>query len=215
MPPRLTELRIRLLVLMVQLTRAQDGPPSAAELAHAADVGANTISFHLKALRELGYLEWPAGQGRERLKLTEKGRRVAGDGIPIYGQIAAGQPILAEQDPDRVVSSLDALLGVRPGDYLLEVRGQSMTGVGIMDGDFVLVRPGGEVLDGDIAVVALPELETATLKRLYRLHDVVILRSENPEMPQMAYPAESVQIQGKLVGSVGLIVPRLSFGRER
>ena len=211
MPPRLTALRIRLLVLIAQLTRQLGGPPSAAELAHAAGVGEATISFHLKALQALGYTQ--PRSGRERLKLTDEGREAAGDGIPIYGQIAAGQPILAEQAPDRVVPSLDVLLGVRPGDYLLEVRGQSMTGVGIMDGDFVLVRPGGEVLDGEVAVVLLDNV--STLKRLYRLHDLVILRSENPEMPQLSFPAERVTIQGKLVGRIGGTVPRLSFGSTR
>ncbi len=212
MPPRLTELRIRLLIMIVHLSRSQGGPPSAAELAQAAGVREATISLHLKALRELGFIEQPVGGRRERLKLTEAGKRVAGDGIPIYGRIAAGPPILAEQEPDRTVASLDVLLGVRPGDYLLEVRGESMTGVGIMDGDYVLIRPHAEVLDGDIAVVLLPNEQSATLKRLYHMLDEIILVAENPEVPQMAFPAYEVQVQGKLVGVVGLPRPRQSFG---
>jgi repressor LexA len=211
MPPRLTELRIGLLTRLSQLARAQGGPPSAAELAQAAQLTPATISFHLKALRELGYVERPSGSGHERLRLTEAGRRVAGDGIPVYGSVAAGPPILAEQDPDRTVASLDALLGVRPGDFLLEVRGLSMTGVGIMDGDYVLVRPQAEVHDGEIAVVLLPGQDAATLKRLYHLHDEIILVAENPDVPQMAFPASEVQVQGKLVGVVGLPRARQSY----
>jgi repressor LexA len=210
MPPRLTELRIGLLMRLAQLSRTQGGPPSAAELAQAVNLTPATISFHVKALRSLGYLEALSGSGHERLKLTDSGRRVAGDGIPVYGQVAAGPPMLAEQDPERVVPSLDALMGVRPGDFLLEVRGVSMIGAGIMDGDYVLVRPQTDVLDGEIAVVLLPNDEAATLKRLYRMHDEIILVSENPDVPQMAFPATDVQVQGKFVGVLGLTRPRQS-----
>ena len=210
MPPRLTELRIGLLTRFVQLTRSQGGPLSTVELAQAVNLSSATISFHLKALRSLGYVEQPTGAGNERLKLTERGRRLAGDGIPVYGQIAAGPPVLAEQDPDRTVVSLDALMGVRPGDFLLEVRGVSMIGVGIMDGDYVLIRPQAEVLDGEIAVVLLPNDDAATLKRVYHMHDEVILVSENPEVPQMSFMAADVQVQGKFVGVLGLRRPRQS-----
>lgn len=211
MPPRLTALRHTLLRTLARLTREQGGPPSAAELAAACGLTPATISFHLKALRGLGLVEKQGTYGR--LHLTEKARLLVGEGIPIYGQIAAGPPVLADQAPDQRTPSLDALLGVRDGDFLLEVRGDSMTGIGVMDGDYVLVRPVVEVLDGEVAVVLIPGENAATLKRLYRFGDEVVLMSENPEHPRMAFPAGDVQVQGRMVARLGMGVPRATQGR--
>ncbi|NTX99013.1 transcriptional repressor LexA [Deinococcus sp. JMULE3] len=205
MPPRLTPLRLNLLRLAAQLTRA-GGPPSAAELARAAGLSEATISFHLRALGELGLIERHGARGR--LHLSEQARAAIQDGIPIYGQVAAGAPILAEQTPDHVTPSLDQLLGVREGDFLLQVRGDSMTGIGVLDGDYVLVRPAPQVLDGEVAVVLIPGENAATLKRLYVFGDEVVLVSENPDHPRRTYPAADVQVQGRMVARLGLAGPR-------
>lgn len=205
MPPRLTPLRLNLLRLAAQLTRA-GGPPSAAELARAAGLTEATMSFHLRALAELGMVERRGARGR--LHLSDQARAAIQDGIPIYGQVAAGAPILAEQAPDHVTPSLDQLLGVREGDFLLQVRGDSMTGIGVMDGDYVLVRPAPQVLDGEVAVVLIPGENAATLKRLYVFGDEVVLVSENPDHPRRTYPAADVQVQGRMVARLGLAGPR-------
>ena len=206
MPPRLTQLRLTLLRLTARLTRETGGPPSAAELARATSLTEATISFHLTALVDLGMIERTGARGR--LILTEQARAAIQDGIPIYGQIAAGAPILADQTPDHVTPSLDHLLGVKEGDFLLQVRGDSMIGIGVMDGDYVLVRPTPEVLDGEVAVVLIPGENAATLKRVYVFGDEVILISENPDHPRRTYPAADVQIQGRMVARLGLAGPR-------
>ncbi|UBV45271.1 transcriptional repressor LexA (plasmid) [Deinococcus taeanensis] len=206
MPPRLTPLRQNLLRLIVRLTREAGGPPSAAELARAAGLTEGTISFHLKALTTLGLIERTGARGR--LHLTDQARLAIQSGIPIYGQVAAGAPILAEQTPDHVTPSLDDLLGVKEGDFLLQVRGESMTGIGVMDGDYVLVRPAPEVLDGEVAVVLIPGENAATLKRLYHFAEDVILISENPAMPRMTFPASEVQVQGRMIARLGMAGPR-------
>lgn len=206
MPPRLTPLRLTLLRLIARLTRDQGGPPSAAELARAAQLTEATISFHLKALTELGLTDRTGPRGR--LHLTDQARAAIQDGIPIYGQVAAGAPILAEQAPDHVTPSLDDLLGVKDGDFLLQVRGDSMTGIGVMDGDYVLVRPTPEILDGEVAVVLIPGDNAATLKRVYRFGEDVVLISENADHPRRTYPAADVQIQGRMVARLGLAGPR-------
>ena len=209
MPPRLTALRLRILNLIAWLTRLGQ-PPSAAELARRLGISQPTLAEHVQVLRVLGYLEKTGREGR--LRLTDQARAVVQDGIPIYGQIAAGPPLLAEQDPDQRTPSVDALMGVQDGDFFLKVSGDSMTGIGVMDGDFVLVRPVQEVHDGEVAVVVLPDENLVTLKRLYHLGSDIILMSENPEVPRMVYPAADVQVQGKMIGKVGLGVPRQSFG---
>ena len=206
MPPRLTELRLRLLQIIQRLTREHGGPPSAAELARQLKVSEATVSAHLRVLRDLGYIERTGARGR--LILCDRALFLIGSGIPIYGQIAAGPPTLAEQDPDARTPNLDTLLGVRDGDFLLLVRGDSMTGIGVMPGDHVLVRPAQEVHDGEVAVVLVPGEGTATLKRLYRSEDQVTLMSENPEHARMTFQASEVQVQGRMIARVGLTGPR-------
>ncbi len=203
MPPELTPTRTRLLSLILSL--GQDATTT--RVAEKARVSKTAISNHVTALRTLGYLEESAGRYAP-LTLTDRARQILQIGIPIYGQIAAGRPILAEQTPDQTTPSLDALLGVRDGDFLLEVRGDSMTGIGVMHGDWVLVRPASTVQDGEVAVVLIPGENTATLKRVLHFHDVIILISENPDHPRMSFPAEQVVIQGKMIGRVGMVPTR-------
>ena len=213
MPPRLTPLRQHLLRVIARLTREGGGPPSAAELARELRVTDWAVSVHLKALSGLGLIERSGPRGR--LLLSEQALELIGGGLPIYGQIAAGPPILAQQSPDSVTPSLDALLGVREGDFLLVVRGDSMTGIGVMDGDYVLVRPVQEVHDGEVAVVLVPGENAATLKRLYHFGEQITLLSENPQHARMTFHASEVQVQGRMVARMGLPGPRSSQGRER
>lgn len=206
MPPRLTELRLHLLRIVQRLTREQSGPPSAAELARHLRLSEGTVSEHLRVLRDLGYLERSGARGR--LVLCGKALALIGAGIPIYGQIAAGPPTLAEQHPDGFTPDFETLLGFKEGDFLLLVRGDSMTGIGVMPGDHVLVRPAQEVRDGEVAVVLIPGENAATLKRLYRFGEQVTLMSENPAHVRMVFPASEVQVQGRMIARVGLTLPR-------
>ena len=212
MPPRLTPLRQHLLRVIARLTREHGGPPSAAELARELRLSEATLSAHLKILNSLGLIQRAGARGR--LHLTEWALELIGSGLPIYGQIAAGPPTLADQSPDGVTPSLDALLGVREGDYLLAVRGDSMTGIGVMDGDYVLVRPAQEVHDGEVAIVLIPGENTATLKRLYRFGDLVTLMGENPNHARMTFHSSEVQVQGRMIARVGLTGARLSSPRN-
>ena len=165
MPPDLTPTRTRILSAALQLGSGA----TLRTIAQKLGLTHEAVRQQAKILRDLGYLE-PAATRFAPLTLTERARTSLGVGIPIYGQIAAGRPILAEQAPDHTTPSLDALLGVREGDFLLEVRGDSMTGIGVMNGDWVLVRPATTVTDGEVAVVLVPGENTATLKQIGRAH---------------------------------------------
>ena len=208
MPPDLTPTRPRILSAALQLGSGA----TLRTIAQKLGLTHEAVRQQAKILRDLGYLE-PAATRFAPLTLTERARTSLGVGIPIYGQIAAGRPILAEQAPDHTTPSLDALLGVREGDFLLEVRGDSMTGIGVMNGDWVLVRPATTVTDGEVAVVLVPGENTATLKRLYHFGDDVVLMSENPDMPRMTFPAADVQVQGRMVARFGHAAPRVSARR--
>ncbi|MCU7862393.1 MAG: transcriptional repressor LexA, partial [Candidatus Thiodiazotropha sp. (ex Lucinoma borealis)] len=116
--------------------------------------------------------------------------------LPLLGAIAAGQPIEAITGQDRL-DLTDYLLG--PNRYALQVKGDSMTGIGILDGDLVIIER-CDTADDNAIVVALIDDEEATLKRLRRLKSGRIkLIAENPDIPPMIYAAKRVRIQGVLV----------------
>lgn len=198
MPPELTPTRQHLLTAVLKL-----GPQATLDrLAHELGHTKQAISYQAKILVTLGYLE----ERHTRygpLVPTPRTRLVLGQGIPIYGEIAAGVPTLAEQNPDDYTPTIEELLGMKEGDFLLKVRGDSMIGIGVMPGDHVVIRPTQLVHDGEVAVVLVPGENTATLKRFYHFGDEVILRSENPHLAQMSYPAEQVRVQGRMIGRVG------------
>lgn len=116
--------------------------------------------------------------------------------IPLLGTIAAGEPTLADQHVEEVLSLPTQLVG--KGElFMLEVNGESMTGAGILPGDIVVVRSQPTVENGEIAAVLVDEIE-ATVKRVrYRSDGRVELRSENPDFPPF-FP-DQPRILGKVV----------------
>ncbi|ANC72855.1 transcriptional repressor LexA [Deinococcus radiodurans] len=205
MPPELTPTRRSIL----QATLRLGAGATAGQVAQEVGITKQAISQQVNILRKLGYLQ-PAETRYGPLQVTDRARAALGEGLPIYGQIAAGIPALAEQSPEDFTPSIEALLGLKAGDFLLRVRGESMTGIGVMDGDYVVVRPAPEVHDGEVAVVLVPGDNAATLKRLYHFGQDILLTSENPAMPRLSFPAEQVQVQGRMVGRVGVGAPRVS-----
>jgi repressor LexA len=116
--------------------------------------------------------------------------------VPKVGRIAAGTPILAEEDIDEIYPLPVELVGNDPV-FMLEVKGDSMIDVGIFDGDYVVVRRQSHASDGTI-IAALIDGEEATVKRLRRLDGRVVLRAENPAYPPMVF-SEGVEILGVVV----------------
>lgn len=118
------------------------------------------------------------------------------DEIPLYGRIAAGTPIEAIRDEGTHIPVPPGMTG--PGEhYALEVSGDSMTGIGINDGDTVIIRRGETANDGAI-IVALVDGEEVTLKRLKRENGKVVLIPENPAYDPRILNPDQVRIQGTL-----------------
>ncbi|MEW5922296.1 MAG: transcriptional repressor LexA [Bacillota bacterium] len=118
--------------------------------------------------------------------------------VPVIGTISAGRPIFAEQNildykPMQKAKLKDAT------HFFLLVRGDSMNGDGILDGDMVLIRQQPQVENGEIAVVMCGDDE-ATLKRIYKYADHVLLQPSNPKYPPQPCPPASVRIIGKYTG---------------
>ncbi|MGD1856425.1 MAG: transcriptional repressor LexA [Leptolyngbyaceae cyanobacterium] len=150
------------------------------------------IQSRLDHLRKKGYIDWNEGKARTI-------RILQGGGVPIKGTIAAGS--MVEAFVDVAEEHLDlASLPIKSRDYALRVRGDSMVDALIDSGDFVIMRPvedPASVRDGTI-VAARVESAT-TLKYLHRQGDDIILKPANSNYEPMVYPAQDVDIQGRLV----------------
>ena len=143
--------------------------PSVREIGEAVGLRSTaSVSYHLQALQEKGVFQQPPVKGRKRALVS--GSRQGQ--IPVIGMVTAGLPILAIENQEGTIPWED------PSCFALRVRGDSMVGAGILDGDIVLVRRQNTALSGQI-VVALLEDE-ATVKRLRLARDGVWLLPENP-----------------------------------
>lgn len=201
MPPDLTRTRTNILTTALQLGQNA----TIREVARKLDLSHEAVRQQTRILRDLGYLEEADGR-YSPLVLTRKAKQELGIGIPIYGEVAAGQPTLTES-PVEYTPDFETLLGMQEGDFLLKIRGDSMTGIGVMPGDFVLIRPAHIVGDGEVAVVTFPGENTGTLKKVTVVVDTVYLDSANPDYPRMNFPVRDVQIQGRLIAKLGLHLP--------
>ncbi len=184
-------------------------PALAADLARALGISRQGVRAQLLALERKGLVALDARPRHGTLvRLTGAGRRATGRALPLVGEVAAGPPVFAEGAVEAYAERLSDLLPVEPGDFLLRVRGDSMIGLGIRPGDYVVVRPfQGEPPNGAVVLVLLPGEETATLKRFFRRGGEVALRSENPAYPELRYPAGAVRVQGEVVAHLG-VLPR-------
>ena len=117
------------------------------------------------------------------------------DGLPLIGHVAAGSPILAEENIEEYVS-VPGLAGGDDGEFILRVRGESMIDAGILPGDYVVVRPQDTAADGEIVVALMGE--EATVKRFFREADHIRLQPENATMEPIR--SRDVTVLGRVVG---------------
>jgi repressor LexA len=167
-----------------------------------------SVFDHLKALERKGYLRRTASKSRSLQILDSSGAsQVVSPGrapgslrdLPILGRVAAGEPLLAEENVEGTFTiSRDWVNGDEA--FLLKVQGDSMIGAHILPGDYAVVRRQATAENGDI-VVALVNDE-ATIKRVLLKKDAIVLQPENPAMPpiQVRRGEKSFQIVGKVVG---------------
>ncbi|MEV0077536.1 transcriptional repressor LexA [Nocardia neocaledoniensis] len=175
--------RQHILAVIRDSVLAHGYPPSAREIADAVGLrSTSTVSKHLKALEEDGFLRRGAAMTRPidvRLFLRDApgGRSEASVTVPVVGDIAAGTPILAEQNPDDLLTLPRELVG-RGEVFGLRVRGDSMIDAAICDGDLVIVRSQREANTGDIVAAMIGE--EATVKVFRRRNGHVLLEPRNP-----------------------------------
>ncbi len=186
-----------------EMVAARGYPPSVREIGEAIGLSSpSTVHSHLSSLVKAGYLRRDPTKPRaievlaERSPLPAKSRSGSTRQVPLVGRIAAGSPILADEDIQDVYELPTALVGRGPV-FMLRVKGDSMIDAGILDDDLVVVEKGGTAHDGDI-IAALVNGEEATVKRLRRQAGVVVLEPANPALSPVRYES-GVEIIGRVV----------------
>jgi repressor LexA len=181
-------------------------PPTRAEIASAFGFrSANAAEEHLRALARKGAIEMTPGRSRGIRVMGARTRQPDGALLPLIGRVAAGSPILAVENIESELA-VDAALFQPHADYLLRVRGDSMVGVGILDGDLLAVHRSPSAESGQIVVARIGD--EVTVKRLQRDGDRVRLCAENPAYaPIEIDPArEDFVLEGLAVGVVRALV---------
>jgi repressor LexA len=173
-------------------------PPTVREIGKAVGLhSSSTVHAHLANLEKIGLLRRDPSKPRAIEVLFDRAKRtiLPEKGLPLVGLVAAGEPILAEENVEEYIEIPD-VIGGEDGDYILRVRGESMKKAGIFEGDYVVVRPAEEASDGEIVVALIGE--EATVKRFFRENDHVRLQPENDEMEPIR--TTEARILGRVVG---------------
>lgn len=167
-------------------------PPSVREIGLAVDLkSTSTVHGHLNRLEKKGLLHREAMKPRTIVKKEEKPAMVK---VPLLGKVAAGTPILAEENAEGFMTLPEEMAG--SGDhFILEIRGDSMIMAGIMNGDYVVVKRQQTAQNGEIIIAMIDD--EATCKRYFKEPDRIRLQPENPRM--RPFYARSVTIVGKVM----------------
>jgi repressor LexA len=189
----LTEVQQELYDWLIEYIRQNQHSPSIRQMMRAMGLKSPApIQSRLEHLKSKGYIDWTEGRARTIRILKPQG-------VPVLGAIAAGCVVESFTDDVEHLDFSNAF--IRPGDFALRVRGDSMIDALIDSGDVVIMRPVKEpkaLKDGTI-VAARVEAEGTTLKYYNRQNSKVTLKPANPRYPVMEYHASDVEIQGELV----------------
>ena len=177
-------------------TRERGYPPSVREIGAAVGLASpSTVHMHLKVLQERGYIKRDSKKPRTiEVVSQQKASDVTADvplaspqqdasanvmQLPLIGRVAAGTPILAEQNVEETLTLPTSIVG-DSSSFILRVRGESMINAGIFDGDYIVVKEQHDAHDGEVVVALIDD--SATVKTFYREKDRVRLQPENDTM---------------------------------
>ncbi len=171
-------------------------PPTVREIGKALGLHSpSTVHAHLAKLEQSGLLRRDPTKPRAIELLVDRVKRAVRPGVPLVGNVAAGEPILAEENIEEYVQ-VPSAIGGEQGDYILQVKGDSMRDAGILEGDYVVVSEADDADNGEI-VVALIEDE-ATVKRFYREKDRVRLQPANKAYKPIR--TREAKVLGRVIG---------------
>ncbi|MCX6526933.1 MAG: transcriptional repressor LexA [Actinobacteria bacterium] len=199
----LTPRQREILNVIEQNMQERGYPPSVREIGEAVGLNSpSTVHNHLATLQRLGYLYRDPTKPRALEVRFDTNSGIAMERrpsrhVPLIGDVAAGTDVLAQQNVEDLIPLPTDFTG--DGDlFMLRVRGESMIGVGIMDGDFVVARQQATANNGDIIVAGIPGDE-ATVKTYKQSGNKVTLIPSNPTFENMVYTSDEVIVYGKVV----------------
>ncbi|HNW92082.1 MAG TPA: transcriptional repressor LexA [bacterium] len=182
----------KVLRALIAWWRREPLPPTLRELARRAGLASTwTVRYHLQKLAEQGKVELRRGSARGIFL------RPGQLGVPLLSRVSAGLPATATEDADEYLNPAE-MLPLDEGTFALRVKGDSMTGAGINDGDYVFIRRQATANPGEIVAALIGD--EALLKRYYRKKDGVHLVAEHPAFAPLVTP--EVRILGVLTGVV-------------
>jgi repressor LexA len=171
-------------------------PPTVRDIGKAIGLtSSSTVHAHLANLEKLGLLRRDPSKPRAIELLVDKAKAAMTGAVPVVGQVAAGQPVLAEENIEDYVQ-VPEQAGGDDGEFVLRIHGESMKDAGILDGDHVVVRRQDTATDGDIVVALVGD--DATVKRFFKESDHIRLQPENSALEPIRTPDATVL--GKVVG---------------
>jgi repressor LexA len=197
MLPELTSRQKAIYDFLLKTIREKGFAPSMHEIGKQFKItSTNGVSDHLKALEKKGYIRRVGKRAIEIVNALGQAAISPTRQVPVLGRIAAGKPLLNEENFEGTITIPDDIgSGKR---FALQVKGDSMIGAGILDGDRVIVKQQGTAENGEI-VCALIDGE-ATLKRFFEKDGVVTLKAENEKYPPITVSEGEFRIVGRVVG---------------
>lgn len=195
----LTSRQEEVLEFIRESVRVDGYPPTVREICRALDLSSpSTVHAHLDNLERLGRIRRDPSKPRA---LEVVGDERPPRPLPLVGRVAAGAPILAEDNVEEFID-VPGFLRREDGDFVLRVRGDSMVGAGILDRDLIVVHPQREVRDGEIVVARVSGIgeDEATAKRFRRDGAVIRLEAENDNYEPIVVNADQVEVVGRVVG---------------
>jgi len=193
----LTDRQEKVLEFVTEYTKSHGYPPTVREIGEHFRILWAAARGHLQALQKKGFIRLIRSRSRG---IEIPGLRPA-DGIPvpIAGTIRAGEPILAREDAGSNIM-IDRGLFPYPDAFSLRITGDSMQDAGILEGDYVVIKPQNTIDSGEIGVVLIED--EATVKRIFRKHGKIILKPENETMEPTVHRPDDVAVIGKVVGVI-------------
>lgn len=198
----ITQIQRDVLNYIAQFIDENSYPPTVREISEYFGKSIRAVQDNMTALQKKGYISLVQKKSRSIKILIDERKKDAGifmEKVPLLGTIAAGRPLLCEENLDGYVTLTEPF--IRPGKsyFALRVRGQSMINAGILEGDLAIVEQGSEVSDGQIVVAVIED--AITLKRYFKESGRIRLQPENPAFNPI-YCTSDLRIVGTLANLV-------------
>jgi len=198
----ITQIQRDVLNYIAQFIDENSYPPTVREISEHFGKSIRAVQDNMTALQKKGYISLVQKKSRSIKILIDERKKDAGifmEKVPLLGTIAAGKPLLCEENLDGYVTLTEPF--IRPGKsyFALRVRGQSMVNAGILEGDLAIVEQGSEAADGQIVVAVIED--AITLKRYFKEPGRIRLQPENPAFNPI-YCTSDLRVVGTLANLV-------------